>query len=401
MTTFKAFQRIVAALLPLLAALAFSVSPAGAEGLSPWWHSASSSRPSYLNPNAATNDVQRLTVSAKEGTYSLAGRSFTVGEEPEGVQATLERVYGQHAVEVTGGPGPEANNPYEVYEVKFVGKLTYQPVETIGVGASSVTGGRGAVEVAQVAKGRPAGLIVVTASNLGDGPVNPATRLVTVTDRLPAGLEAVGIEGAADEAVGTINNPLACSLAPEPHCTFTGKEGLYKTVGAYQPLQMRIAVKFSPEAQASFKAGTLGTFVNEAGIAGGGAPAVSAQQPLTVSEAPVPFAVNTFEMRPETAGGGIDTQAGSHPFQFTTTLNLNESFEDSPGGTRAGRPIALAKDLSFKLPPGLIGNPDAVAKCTLGQFVTEGKIGYTNECPNDTAIGVARVFVTVHGYLRP
>ena len=62
-----------------------------------------------------------------------------------------------------------------------------------------VAGGRTAVEVKQLVRGHFAGLIVVTATNLGDAPVNPKGQPVTVSDLLPSGLEAVGVEGTAED----------------------------------------------------------------------------------------------------------------------------------------------------------------------------------------------------------
>ena len=80
-----------------------------------------------------------------------------------------------------------------------------------------------------------------------------------------------------------------------------------------------------------------------------------------MSATPTPFGVNTYEMTPEEQGGGIDTQAGSHPFQLTTTLMLNETLE--------AKTPAMEKDLDFKLPPGLIGNPEPFPRCPLAQFL--------------------------------
>jgi hypothetical protein len=51
---------------------------------------------------------------------------------------------------------------------------------------------------------------------------------------------------------------------------------------------------------------------------------------------------------------------------------------------------ALARDLRFALPAGLIGNPNAVAQCTTAEFNAQIFSAY-NECPPDTVIGVAKV----------
>jgi len=62
-----------------------------------------------------------------------------------------------------------------------------------------------------------------------------------------------------------------------------------------------------------------------------------------------------------------DTQAGSHPFQLTTTLTLNQVAGAHPNEAEL---VALAKDLNFKLPPGLIGNPTPVPQCQLAVFLS-------------------------------
>ena len=53
---------------------------------------------------------------------------------------------------------------------------------------------------------------------------------------------------------------------------------------------------------------------------------------------------------------------------------------------------ALLKDVHFKLPPGLIGNPQATPECSDLDFSTL-LTGDTNLCPADTAVGVAIVTI--------
>ena len=84
--------------------------------------------------------------------------------------------------------------------------------------------------------------------------------------------------------------------------------------------------------------------------------------------------------------GGLDTHAGSHPFQLTTTLILNQN--DDPL-----RPPALPRNLQFKLPPGLIGNATAIAKCSIPDFLHRIPGGVVDQCSGDTAIGVAAITI--------
>ena len=135
------------------------------------------------------------------------------------------------------------------------------------------------------------------------------------------------------------------------------------------------------------------TEVDTASVSGGGAKAASGSQQLSLGSEPV-FGVQDYEMTPEEEGGAADTQAGSHPFQLTTTLNLNQTGEEEP--------VAMAKDLNFKLPPGLIGNPTPLPQCTIAQFLARvsiffEKTGFENECRPETAVGVATVSFKLSG----
>lgn len=67
--------------------------------------------------------------------------------------------------------------------------------------------------------------------------------------------------------------------------------------------------------------------------------------------------------------GSPATQAGSHPYQITTTINFKLSGESpvTPGGPFTDGDL---EDLHLELPPGLIENPSAVPKCSQAEFNT-------------------------------
>ena len=133
---------------------------------------------------------------------------------------------------------------------------------------------------------------------------------------------------------------------------------------------------------------------NEVSVTGGGAPSASLRRLVTVSDVPASFGVENYELTPENEDGSLDAQAGSHPFQLTTTLAVNRATElKTHEGSKILVPqeAGLVKDLDFKWPAGLIGNPTVFPQCTIRQFSslhsTEGLV--YNECPPDTAVGVA------------
>ncbi|HWY18360.1 MAG TPA: hypothetical protein VNY27_06575 [Solirubrobacteraceae bacterium] len=213
------------------------------------------------------------------------------------------------------------------------------------------------------------GRVVVTAANLGDGEANGSSSPITVTDKLPAGVVAVGISGGVGPA-GNFGSG-ECSLE-RVSCRFENGVPPYLTVA------MTLTVRVEP--------GAVSGAVAEAAVVGGGAPPAVFRQRLNIGAAPA-FGVETYELNPEAFGGAPDVQAGSHPFQLTSTLNLNQTLVS--GGVKV---VSLAKDLRFSLPPGLVGNPTAVPKCPSGEF-SEVTGSFGNACPLDAAIGVADVAI--------
>ena len=387
-------------------ALLTGATPAVA--LSPWWHLSSGSQPTYLQSGHAKDEVQEVKVSATGGSITLldqkafhrkneyfnskGGPEFTtfMFDAPASVvQEGLEEIYGATGkVTVTGGPGDEeGTKPYRiVWHDRQVEPMVLTDAFTELFGPLNCEGATGShcegkATLKEVTKGSSDGYIVVTAVNLGDADVNPGTQPVTMVDKLPAGLEAVTIEGSAGELTAeTVKanlNPLECSLK-SLSCTYTSAM-LAKTLPPYVPMEVRIGVNV---------AGGKSGEVNEASITGGGAPSAKVRRPIVVSDTPPPFGMNTYEIRPEEEGGGVDTQAGSHPFQLTTTFALNETLNQNG----EPKPVTMAKDLHFKLPPGLIGNPTPFAQCRLPQFLqkADGTTGQ-NGCSGQTVLGVARI----------
>ncbi len=221
------------------------------------------------------------------------------------------------------------------------------------------------------------GKVTVVATNLGDGEVNGAGNPVLLSDTLPAGLTATAISG---HLVLLGSGGISCSLATLS-CTFEGM------LPPYGGLQVEISVEVASSA------GAMGSVLdNVVSVTGGGAPRVSVRRPVSVSSEPVVFGVEEFSLQAENADGSPDTQAGSHPFQLTTTTTLNQT---SKAPFQAGE----TKDLRFNLPPGLVGNPTPLPQCTDAEFAVPVQ-GILNECAPDTAIGVAVVTVDEPEYLE-
>ncbi len=355
-----------------------------ASALSGWWHLSSGSRPANIRPGVARNEVQKLTVSITHGGFTLAepvafseGRyenskgeplyvelpyNATAGQVEEG----LESFYGAGTVEVS-----ELGAGSREFSITFKGALADQPLLPVATEEATVT---------EVAAGQADGEISVNVENLGDAPVDGSVTPVQIVDKLPKGLRAVGIVGTIPS--GNTSQVIPCSLG-SLSCTLTG------TLAPYKVIEVRVLVVVEPGASSGE--------ANEVSVSGGGAPAASLARPVVLSDVATPFGVEDYELTPEEEGGVFDTRAGSHPFQLTGALALNQGPDTASLHERDLTPlvvpVGLTKDLSFRLPPGLVGNTLVIPRCTMTQFLTESSLEAADECPSRTAVGVATVTV--------
>jgi hypothetical protein len=237
--------------------------------------------------------------------------------------------------------------------------------------------------------------IVLEVGNLGDAPVDGFEHSVTITDTLPAGVTPTEVLGEDSGQIlshlSGLNDPLTeCSFAGQTvTCTFSG------VLLEYEHLSVSIFAQVT--------AGT-GDGVSEVNVSGGGAPAVSVKRPLALNDSSPSYGIENYELTAEEEGGAIDTQAGSHPFQLTATFMSNTKAEtvfkaNEQSGTVGSivpeaQPLELVRDLHFNLPPGLIGNPVPLPKCSTKLFLEEAESSEGLVCPRNSVVGVATPIVT-------
>ncbi len=271
------------------------------------------------------------------------------------------------------------------------------------------------------------GFVDVEVSNLGDAPTigtlhehleealarGETKGFIKLVEKLPAGLTVTHEERSVQaESGGSTPESVTHQRALEMELERAGRGKLCSVSGQtvtclygapvrpYERMMLAINVRAAAGAAAG---------VNEVHVSGGGAAPVVSRRALSPDQSAPSYGVENYELTPEEEGGAVDTQAGSHPFQLTTTLALDtqtvRAFKEHWGaGSIKGKfnegavvpeavPLALTKDLRFDIPPGLIGNPMPIPKCSMLTFTQEAK-NDTPQCPLDTAVGVSTPIVT-------
>ena len=109
----------------------------------------------------------------------------------------------------------------------------------------------------------------------------------------------------------------------------------------------------------------------------------------SVAFAAEPFGVRDFSMVATNRDGSPDVQAGSHPYQLTTSFRLSGPEVGSQLGSLEELFLGEnLKDTRVELPPGLVGDPEATPRCSYETF-----IGGNYDCPADTAVGYETAYV--------
>lgn len=102
------------------------------------------------------------------------------------------------------------------------------------------------------------------------------------------------------------------------------------------------------------------------------------------SSAQAAFGLKDLDVFSAAPDGSPQVQAGSHPYSLTTQIAVNTAFNPESGKVE---PEEEAKDVLITFPPGFAGNVTAVPRCSAAEFIA----GTRPECPDATAIGLARV----------
>jgi hypothetical protein len=126
-----------------------------------------------------------------------------------------------------------------------------------------------------------------------------------------------------------------------------------------------------------------GSLTNAVKVSGGGAPEVLASAKNALSSAPPPFGVASFNFFIAGLDGARDSLAGDHPYELTTTIDLNTTTAlhgelEREGGATSGQDL---KDVIVNLPLGFAGSTLAAPQCTLAELSSEAR------CPLDTRVG--------------
>lgn len=145
---------------------------------------------------------------------------------------------------------------------------------------------------------------------------------------------------------------------------------------------LAVAVKVAPTAE--------GTLTATAKVEGGGAAeAGTTVEPTEIDAEPAGFGIPPATFTPDFLQANEKTterKAGAHPFLLTVPFDFNTDIPDPVH--KPGQPVEAdtIRDLHVDLPPGFIGNPNAVSECTQAAFAT-------GACPRSSAVGRADLFV--------
>lgn len=83
------------------------------------------------------------------------------------------------------------------------------------------------------------------------------------------------------------------------------------------------------------------------------------------------------------------TRAGAHP-DFGTTFEVKTEPGSEPNAFGLKKPYATTRDVVISLPPGLLGNPNAVTQCAVAELATWNFEG--GGCPTASQVGISKVY---------
>ena len=359
----------------------------------PGWRLYTDTLPTNLT--LGVNEVQSVSSGGEapfvlgfEGAETTTLEPTASSQEVQGALEALHTIGPENViVAAAGGPGE-----YSVTFIHALGSLRVATLESPSAAVSVTT------------QGSASGTIAIYPINAG---ASRTAGAIVVTDRLPTGVKA--------KAAGTLlETPLGENFGVDPQlepsgwqCTGNGTSGELHVDGAtivncelqqsgipsqqgfegvagggglpsLKPLETLANPQpvIGIEVEAEREAGGL---VNEAAIAGGGAPTgATSTDKLTVSDAAPKPGITKSASWQSTNSGLPDDQAGSHPYEATYIFDAATALDKNNVGIVVGSEI---RNLEMQLPAGFIGDLHELPRCTRQELLIA-------ECPEGSIVGV-------------
>ncbi|THD79797.1 MAG: hypothetical protein E7812_08720 [Phenylobacterium sp.] len=225
----------------------------------------------------------------------------------------------------------------------------------------------------------------VTATSAGSVET-AAGATVKLTDTLPPGITVQGVKltwPAAAKFLGIdADEDVFPGLTEKGFCT----TGPLQCTAPFQvapdeSIEMQILVTVNEPAP-------VGSIVNSASISGGGAPEADLAVRNPVG-GPQPDFGATLESSVTEPNGQSDTQAGDHPYEFTTRVDFNSEFRYGSDGQFKAQSVEDPRDIVVDLPVGFVGTALATPQCTFAQLSSHAFAGIGG-CFPDTVVGHLR-----------
>jgi hypothetical protein len=230
---------------------------------------------------------------------------------------------------------------------------------------------------------------MIELSNSGDTAMDGSENQVLA--RLPVGMTAVEASITTAPGFDFIGSPCTAGDGVSPvagasdvRCTNFDPISPGLGGGGYRFHLMRLTVRVD----AGVSEGTVlaPTFT----ASGGGAGEVSTVDTVRVSATPPGFGLETVDAQQLDAAGNALMQAGGHPASASVSIDFNTVTSDVPLGGIAFPPEPV-KTVVVELPPGFIGNPTALDRCTAAQLANSSSIDAKPLCPSTSQAGTTTV----------
>jgi len=247
-------------------------------------------------------------------------------------------------------------------------------------------------------------------ANVGGAPTNGLAP-ITITDTLPKGItvKQVTMDLRSHEFGGKSDYAgEACeteTVAEVTTVTCELSEGLPEadepaTIQPEEERRILIQVNPPPELGGANEGEALD---NHVVVEGGEAPPASTTSHNEVSSEPADAGISLFHTDIVEPDGLPATEASGHPFQLTLGFAVHTKAAPGSGAAAFVPAGGDIKDIEVGVPPGLVGNPTAMPRCTPLQFSTthnvtvgnavDGTKGFfiENACPDSSVVGLILV----------